>query len=139
MLMLGPLHRPPCCGLSAIQASAQLGGAACAPQHGHKVLHWRSSRAAVCLPLQTLMRLLKESPFQVRKEAAFALANICADGGGGTGGWVGGWAVDGWIGGCVCKYMRAGSGRESEQPSSRPASYPYPSPARLMGAPAPAP
>jgi hypothetical protein len=33
----------------------------------------------------TLMRLLKESPFQVRKEAAFALANICADGGGGTG------------------------------------------------------
>ncbi|KAI7843347.1 hypothetical protein COHA_003044 [Chlorella ohadii] len=33
----------------------------------------------------TLMRLLKESPFQVRKEAAFALANVCADGGGGTG------------------------------------------------------
>lgn len=31
------------------------------------------------------MRLLKESPFHVRKEAAFALANICADGGGGTG------------------------------------------------------
>ncbi len=38
-------------------------------------------------PMQTLMRLLKESPFQVRKEAAFALANVCADGGGGTGGW----------------------------------------------------
>lgn len=34
---------------------------------------------------QELMRLLKESPFHVRKEAAFALANICADGGGGTG------------------------------------------------------
>jgi hypothetical protein len=31
------------------------------------------------------MLLLKESPFHVRKEAAFALANICADGGGGTG------------------------------------------------------
>lgn len=31
------------------------------------------------------MKLLKESPFHVRKEAAFALANICADGGGGTG------------------------------------------------------
>ena len=34
---------------------------------------------------QELMLLLKESPFHVRKEAAFALANICADGGGGTG------------------------------------------------------
>jgi hypothetical protein len=31
------------------------------------------------------MLLLKESPFHVRKEAAFALANICADGGSGTG------------------------------------------------------
>jgi importin subunit alpha-1 len=32
-----------------------------------------------------LMSLLKEQPFHVRKEAAFALANICAGGGGGTG------------------------------------------------------
>ncbi|KAH7624774.1 hypothetical protein Ndes2526B_g00143 [Nannochloris sp. 'desiccata'] len=32
-----------------------------------------------------LMSLLKHQPFHVRKEAAFALANICAGGGGGTG------------------------------------------------------
>lgn len=32
-----------------------------------------------------LLSLLKEQPFHVRKEAAFALANICAGGGGGTG------------------------------------------------------
>jgi hypothetical protein len=32
-----------------------------------------------------LMALLKNQPFHVRKEAAFALANICAGGGGGTG------------------------------------------------------
>lgn len=32
-----------------------------------------------------LMRLLKDSPFHVRKEAAHALANICAGGGGGSG------------------------------------------------------
>ena len=38
-----------------------------------------------CMHAQILMRLLKESPFQVRKEAAFALANVCAGGGGGTG------------------------------------------------------
>ena len=31
------------------------------------------------------MQLLKEQPFHVRKEAAFAVANICAGGGGGTG------------------------------------------------------
>ncbi|KAI3431378.1 hypothetical protein D9Q98_004432 [Chlorella vulgaris] len=40
-------------------------------------------KAAGAVP--ALMLLLKESPFHVRKEAAFALANICADGGGGTG------------------------------------------------------
>ncbi|PSC72043.1 importin subunit alpha-2 [Micractinium conductrix] len=40
-------------------------------------------KAAGAVP--PLMKLLKESPFHVRKEAAFALANICADGGGGTG------------------------------------------------------
>ena len=39
----------------------------------------------LCLLPQVLMRLLKDSPFHVRKEAAFALANICAGGGGGTG------------------------------------------------------
>jgi len=32
-----------------------------------------------------LMSLLKNQPFHVRKEAAYALANICAGGGGGTG------------------------------------------------------
>ena len=32
-----------------------------------------------------LLYLLKEQPFHVRREAAFALANICAGGGGGTG------------------------------------------------------
>lgn len=32
-----------------------------------------------------LMKLLKHEPFHVKKEAAFALANICAGGGGGTG------------------------------------------------------
>ena len=31
------------------------------------------------------MQLLKTCPFHVRKEAAFALANVCAGGGGGTG------------------------------------------------------
>lgn len=31
------------------------------------------------------MQLLKDSPFHVRKEAAYAIANICAGGGGGTG------------------------------------------------------
>jgi hypothetical protein len=31
------------------------------------------------------MRLLKEQPFHVRKEAAFAVANVCAGGGGGAG------------------------------------------------------
>lgn len=38
-----------------------------------------------CYSPQALMCLLKDAPFHVRKEAAFALANICADGGGGTG------------------------------------------------------
>lgn len=31
------------------------------------------------------MSLLKDQPFHVRKEAAYALANICAGGGGGSG------------------------------------------------------
>lgn len=35
--------------------------------------------------LQVLMQLLKDSPFHVRKEAAYAIANVCAGGGGGTG------------------------------------------------------
>jgi hypothetical protein len=35
--------------------------------------------------LQVLMQLLKESPSHVRKEAAYAIANICAGGGGGSG------------------------------------------------------
>lgn len=35
--------------------------------------------------IPVLMALLKEQPFHVRKEAAFALANIVAGGGGGTG------------------------------------------------------
>lgn len=40
--------------------------------------------AATALP-QVLMQLLKEAPFHVRKECAYAVANICAGGGGGTG------------------------------------------------------
>lgn len=35
--------------------------------------------------LPALMALLKDQPFHVKKEAAFALANVCAGGGGGTG------------------------------------------------------
>ena len=35
--------------------------------------------------MQVLMSLLKDSPFHVRKEAAYAVANVCAGGGGATG------------------------------------------------------
>ncbi|KAL4440465.1 hypothetical protein ABPG75_003466 [Micractinium tetrahymenae] len=64
------LQREACWVLSSIAGLPGMGGV-------------EALKAAGAVP--ELMRLLKESPFHVRKEAAFALANICAGGGGGTG------------------------------------------------------
>ena len=59
-----------------------LGNLAAAPGVGHRGID--CVRKANGIP--ALMSLLKHGPFDVRKEAAFALANVCAGGDGGVGG-----------------------------------------------------